>query len=76
MRKKRLVLIGDIIKDRNLLDHSMCKVPHAYRAHQGILGATEKIANETIVRKPKAIVDRKQAWHSAFVCHPVHDGSV
>ena len=76
MRKKRLVLIEDIIKDRNLLDHSMCNVPHAYRAHQGILGSTETIANETLVRKPHAIVDRKQAWHSAFVCNPVNDGSV
>jgi len=39
----------------------MCNVPHAYRAHTGILGATDKIANEISVRKPQAIVDRKQA---------------
>ncbi len=74
--KKRMYMVRDIIKDTNLLDHSMFKAPHAYRAHQGILGATEKIKNETIVRKPQVIVDRKQAWHSAFVCHPVHSGSM
>ena len=50
--KKRLYMVRDIIKDTNLLDHSMFKAPHAYRAHQGILGATEKIKNEAIMRKP------------------------
>ncbi len=53
-----------IIKDRNLLDHSMCKVPHEYRAHKGILGATEKIENETIVLKPQCSVSQLMPWLS------------
>ncbi|SRR6266851_5412641 len=61
-----MYMVRDIIKDTNLLDHSMCNVPNAYRAHQGILGATEKIKNETIVLKPKAVVDCKQAWNGVI----------
>jgi hypothetical protein len=44
--KKRLYSVRNIIKGTNVLGHSMCKVPNAYRAHQGILGATEKIGND------------------------------
>ena len=51
----------------------MCNVPNAYRAHQGILGATEKIENETIVLKPKAVVDRREAWNGVIeVMERVH----
>jgi hypothetical protein len=44
--KKRLYSVRNIIKGTNVLGHSMCNVPNAYRAHQGILGATEKIGND------------------------------
>ena len=44
--KKRLYSVRNIIKGTNVLGHSMCNVPNVYRAHQGILGATEQIGND------------------------------
>jgi hypothetical protein len=48
MRKNEctMYLVRDIIKGTHVLGYSMCNVPHEYRAHRGILGATEKTGND------------------------------